>query len=88
MGINTSPNNPWLLYGKLTKNYPPTESQESISQLHVGLYVDDLVFYSSNTCNEELFKNLIQDHTKVDFMGNIDYFSGTFLIGLHTKTEI
>ena len=73
MGLNPSPQYPCLLYGTLTKNSCPNDSQQSTSQLHVGLYVNDFFLYSSDPLQEEIFKTLIQYHIKVDFMGNVNH---------------
>ena len=48
IGLNNSPHDPFLLSGTLTQPYYATNSQHSTSQLHVGLYVDDFVFFYSN----------------------------------------
>ena len=85
IGLNTSPHDPCLLYITPTQPPSPTDSQHSISQLHIELYVDDLLFYSSNTLKEELFKILPQYHIKVDFVGNFAYFSGKYFIWLTHK---
>ena len=74
MGIKASPHDPCLLSGIIED----PNSQKTISeyqyQLHVGLYVEDFVFYSSDPYQEALFKNLLQEHIQVDFMGDVDYF--------------
>jgi hypothetical protein len=56
-----------------TFDLPTTPRQE----IHIGLYVDDFVFYSKSTEEEELFKQVLASKIKVDFMGDVDYFLGT-----------
>ena len=72
MGLNTSLHDPCLIYGVLTTPSSPDSISDLQSQLHVGLYVKDFVFYSSDPSQEALFKNLLQEHIQVDFMGNVD----------------
>ncbi|KAL7517026.1 hypothetical protein ACHAWF_000102, partial [Thalassiosira exigua] len=47
------------------------------SVLHVGAYVDDFVFFSSNPAEEKLFQQELAKRCKVDFMGDVDFFLGT-----------
>ena len=44
---------------------------------HVGMYVDDFIFYSTDPEEEKHFKHELAKHTKVNFMGDVDYFLGT-----------
>jgi hypothetical protein len=53
---------------------PPSLSRKPI---HVGLYIDDFVFYSEDEAEEKLFKQLLARKIKVDFMDAVDYFLGT-----------
>eukprot|EP00804_Cyclotella_cryptica_P023774 CCRYP_011152-RA/>CCRYP_011152-RA protein AED:0.31 eAED:0.31 QI:0/0/0/1/1/1/2/0/815 len=47
--------------------------------IHVGLYVDDFVFFSEDENEERIFKEALTkaSKVKVDFMGTVDYFLGT-----------
>ena len=76
MVLNLSPYYPCLFSGTLTNPTSSTCTPQLQSQLHVCLYVDDFVFYSSDPAQEELFKTLLQEHIKVDFMVNVNYFLG------------
>ena len=49
----------------------PIEGQPPI---YVGLYVDDLVFYSQSDKVEEWFENNLKSHLNVDFMGDAASF--------------
>ena len=42
----------------------------------IGLYVDNLVLYSTSQAEEDLIQELFQAKLKVDFMGDVDYFLG------------
>ena len=64
-------------YSVLTNPSSPENISDLQSQLHVGIYVDDFVFYSSDPAQEALFKTLLQEHIQVNFMGGVDYFLGT-----------
>ena len=44
--------------------------------IYVGLYVDDLVYYSKSDKVEEWFDNQLKSHVKVDFMGDAFWFLG------------
>ena len=80
-----SPHDPCLLSGILEKPNSHKTISEYQSQLHVGLYVDDFVFYSSDSAQEVLFQTLLQEHIQVDFMGDVDYFLGTAFTYLQHK---
>lgn len=49
------------------KGHPP---------IYVGLYVDDLVYYSKSDKVEEWFEKSLKSHIKVDFMGDVSWFLG------------
>ena len=51
--------------------------------LHVGIYVDDFVFYSTDPAKEKLFQLELAKHIKVDFMGDVDFFLSTAFTWLH-----
>ena len=44
--------------------------------MSIGLYVDDFVYFSKDPEVESLFKRLLQDQVKVDFMGLVEWFLG------------
>ena len=69
MYLNPSPHDPCLLYGVPSNTYSPDTIYIVQSHLHIGLYVDDFVFYYSDTTKEALLKKLLQEHTKVNFIG-------------------
>ena len=73
MGLNASPHDPCLLSGVLANPSSPDTIYAAQSQIHVGLYVKNFVFYYSDPTNEALFKTLLQEHIKVNFMGDFEY---------------
>ena len=89
MGLNSLSHDSWLLYGVITNPSSHYSISDIQSQLHIGLYVNNLVFYSSDPSQENLFKTLLQEHIQVNFMGNVDYFLGTAFTWLqHTDGNI
>lgn len=62
----------------------PSESSSSSNShssdtaaVHVGIYVDDFVFYSTDPLQETRFMEALKQRVVVDFMGPVDYFLGT-----------
>ena len=51
----------------------PIEGQPPI---YVGLYVDDLIYYSPSDAVEDWFEDNLKSHLKVDFMGDASWFLG------------
>ena len=84
-GLKASPHDPCLLSGILEDSNSQKTISKYQSHLHVGLYVEDFVLYSSDPSQEVLFKNLLKEHIQVDFMGDVDYFIGTVFILIHHK---
>ena len=89
MGLKASPHYPCLLSGILEEPNSQKTISEDQSQLHVGLYVDDFVIYSSDPAQEVLFQTLLQEHIQVDFMGDVEYFLRTpFTLLRHKERNI
>ena len=59
-----------------TTPLPPTPAP-SPAPVHVGIYVDDFVFYSTDPAQEQLFMDALKTRVVVDFMGPVDWFLGT-----------
>ena len=77
MGIKASTHDPCLLSVILEDSNSQNTISKDRPQLHVGLYVDDFIFYTSDPAQEALFKKLLQEHIQVDLIGDVDYFLGT-----------
>ena len=76
MGLEASRHDPCLYSGII--NADDTSSPSAARQkIHVGLYVDDFVFFSTSPEEEELFRKELAANIKVDFMGDVDYFLGS-----------
>ena len=52
MGLKGSPHGPWIFSGILDNPSSPHTISEDQSKLHGGLYVEDLVFYSSDPAQD------------------------------------
>ena len=74
MGLKASPLDTCFPSGILEEPNSQKTISEDQSQPHVGLYVDNFVFYSSDPEQEVLIQNLLQEHIQVDFMGDVNYF--------------
>ena len=85
IGLKASPHDPCLLSGILEDSNSQNTISKYQSQFHFSIYVDDFVFYSSDPAYEALFKNLIQEHIQVDFIGDVDYFLGTAFTWIQHK---
>ena len=72
MGLRASLYDICLLSDILDNSTSHKTMTEDKSQLHVGLYVDDFVFYSSDPTQEAIFQTLLQEYIQVDFMGDVD----------------
>ena len=72
MVLNPSLNDPYFISGVLINSSSPEFTSDLQSQLHFRLYFDSFVFYSSDPAQEELFKTLLQEKIKVEFMANVE----------------
>ena len=71
----------------LTSTQPPSpdvpsapatpHSSDSPALIHVGIYVDDFVFYSTDPAQETLFMEALKQGAVIDFMGPVYWFFGT-----------
>jgi hypothetical protein len=73
LGLRQSVHDPCLFSGNLKSDTSPSPH----SEIHVGIYVDDFVFYSSDPQAEKQFQEELKKKVVVDFMGDVDYFLGT-----------
>ncbi len=67
MGLHSSPNSPCLFVGTIIPGYPP---------IYVGIYVDDIIYFSTNDEVEKQFEILLSSLGNVDFMGQVSHFLG------------
>jgi hypothetical protein len=73
MGLTASLHDPCLYSGYITSSL----GQKFQHPLHIGLYVDDFVFYTKDKAHEQAFQSELAKHIAVDWMGNVDFFLGT-----------
>ena len=104
MGLRPSPHDPCLYSGVLhddaaapprppsptsVLSLSPPASLPQRQPIHVGLYVDDFVFYSACDAEQQRFQRILASKIKVDFMGDVDYLLGTaFTWKRHTNGEL
>jgi hypothetical protein len=67
MGLKHSPNSPCLLMGTLLPGQPP---------IYVGIYIDDIIYFSTSDDVERKFESLLSTIGDVDFMGQVSHFLG------------
>jgi len=68
MGLKSSPNSPCLFTGVLVPGEPP---------IFVGIYVDDIIYFSTSDSVEKQFEENLSTIGTVDFMGQVSLFLGT-----------
>ena len=67
MGFKQCPNSPCLFTGVLIEGQPP---------IYLGVYVDDIAYYSESDEVEQAFETTFGQQVKTKFNGVIDYFLG------------
>jgi hypothetical protein len=78
IGLKPSLHDPCLFSGVVRQNTTTTSSHSSqLAPIHVGIYVDDFVFYSTDPLQEQRFMDALKQRVVVDFMGPVDWFLGT-----------
>jgi len=68
MGLWQSAISPCIFTGVLVQGEPP---------VFVGIYVDDIIYFSSSDTVEKKFEELLSSIGSVDFMGKVGLFLGT-----------
>jgi hypothetical protein len=79
LGLEQSAHDPCLFSGNLNTDSSPS----SKSKLHVGICVDDFVFFLEDPAIEQAFQQQLKTNVKVNFMGDVDYFLGTAFTWKH-----
>jgi hypothetical protein len=67
MGLQQSSISPCLFVGTLVEGEPP---------VYVGIYVDDIIYFSSSDAVEKVFEEGLSKIGNVDFMGQVSHFLG------------
>jgi len=67
LGLKQSSTSPCIFFGSLTEGGPP---------IYVGIYVDDIIYFSSSDEVERKFESCLTGVGEVDFMGQVSYFLG------------
>jgi hypothetical protein len=79
MGLSNSPNSPCLFKGILIEGDAP---------IYVGIYVDDIKYFSPSGKVERKFEELLSGIGSVDFMGQVTHFLGIELCGTTILMEM
>ena len=67
MSLIPCPNAPCIFHGELIPNKPP---------IYVGIYVDDFMYFSTDSAVEKEFETTLSRYTDVEFMGDVSHFLG------------
>ena len=80
LGLQSTPHSPCIFHGRLD----PTEEP-----IYIGLYVDDLIYFSKSTKTIQLFEQQFGDLITTTFNGEVDYFLGIkFTHERHSHTSV
>ncbi len=74
MGLSQSTTDPCLFHGVPSSPDPALPDDQPIT---VGLYVDDMVYYSTDDAVEDRFQRILSSQFKISFMGVVNWFLGT-----------
>jgi hypothetical protein len=74
MGLKQSTHSPCLFTGVLIPGEPP---------IYVGIYIDDIIYFSANDTVECIVEELLSTIGSVDFMGQVSLFLGTEFTWVH-----
>ena len=74
MGLKNSPSSPCIFTGVLVPGGPP---------IFVGIYVDDIIYFSASDSVEKVFEEKLSSIGTVDFMGQVSLFLGKEFIRVH-----
>jgi hypothetical protein len=67
IGLQNSPTSPCLFVGRLEEGGP---------LIYMGIYVDDIIYFSTDDTTERKFEELLSNLVSVDFMGQFSHFLG------------
>jgi hypothetical protein len=67
LGLKQSSKSPCLFVGTLIERQPP---------IYIGIYVEDIVYFSASDQVERLFEQKLSPRGNVDFMGQVSHFLG------------
>eukprot|EP00984_Skeletonema_dohrnii_P019485 scaffold9319_cov84-Skeletonema_dohrnii-CCMP3373.AAC.1 len=81
MGMQPSSHDPCLWIGHPSDKSDTSSASTSTSTteppLHLGIYMDDFVYFSESDEVERRFERLLASKIKVDFMGTVNWFIGS-----------
>ena len=86
MGLKPSLHDPCLF--QAVPSSPDSHAATDDKPLHLGLYVDNFVYFSEDSAIEKRFERLLAAKLKVKFMGTVNWFLGTHFKCPLTKTAL
>jgi hypothetical protein len=78
MGLQNSKASPCLFIGNLIEGGPP---------IYVGIYVDDIIYFSPSDAVKRKFEELLSGLVSTDFMGQVSHFLGIEFHWVHHADE-
>jgi hypothetical protein len=87
IGLTSNSHNPCLYTGFVRDPCNPSAPHFDVP-LSLGLYVDDFVYFLEDPDVEVLFKCLLQERVKVDFMGLVEWFLGIHFLWHFTSSQV
>jgi hypothetical protein len=76
MGLQASKHDPCLFSGVVTRS-PSSINDSTRASVHVGIYLDDFVYYSTDPHEQLHFQEELKKCVVIDIMGPVDWFLGT-----------
>jgi hypothetical protein len=87
IGLTPNAHDPCLYTGFVRDPCNPSAPHSDVP-LSLGLYGDDFVYFSEDPNVEVLFKHLLQERGKVDFMGLVEWFLGIHFLWHFTSSRV
>ncbi len=87
IGLVPNAHDPCFYTGLVQNPLDPSASQSSVP-LSIGLYIDNFVYFSEDPAVEALFKCLLQERVKVNFMGLVEWFLGIHFLWRITPLRV
>jgi len=78
MGLKCTSNSPCLFMGTLINGDAP---------IYVGVYVDDIIYFSPSDAVEQKFEQLLSTIGNVDYMGKVSIFWALNFHGRNNKMD-
>jgi hypothetical protein len=87
IGLTPNPHDPCFYAGFMHDPHGPSAIRSTVP-LSLGLYVDNFVYFSEDPAVEALFKRLLGECVKVNFMGLVEWFLGVHFSWHFTSSQV